>query len=115
MVTLNDGPSKDPEILEQRKKLGDSLQNNIPLSRAVSQVLEREIDQRGLLAFESESIFDVPAASTLNFHDKVYKFITHIYHSTNRLHQGPSFSQTYTFGAKTEVFAKNPTPDSDYP
>ncbi|OTB20561.1 hypothetical protein K445DRAFT_299605 [Daldinia sp. EC12] len=72
LVTLNDGPSKDPEILEQRKKLGDSLQNNISLSRAVSQVLEREIDQRGLLAFESESIFDVPAASTLNFHDKVH-------------------------------------------
>ncbi|KAF3065267.1 hypothetical protein GL218_01461 [Daldinia childiae] len=39
--------------------------------------MEQEIDQRELLAWESESITDLPSASTLSFQDKVYLIARH--------------------------------------
>ncbi|KAI0115084.1 hypothetical protein F4814DRAFT_459935 [Daldinia grandis] len=76
-VTLDDRSSKDQETLEQRRKLRNLLGKDRPLSRAVDHILEQEIDQRELLAFESESIFDIPSASTLSFHDKVHLIAKH--------------------------------------
>lgn len=75
VVPLGDDPPTDQKILEQREQLG-ALQGNERLSGAVNYLLDQEIEQNALLAFESESIFNVPPASTLKFYEKVVSILS---------------------------------------
>ncbi|KAI8966858.1 Tim17/Tim22/Tim23/Pmp24 family-domain-containing protein [Daldinia sp. FL1419] len=77
LLTLDDTPPKDPEALWQLQRLGDLVKNKELLARAIDKLLDKEIDERALLAFESESILDVSPPSTLSFHDKVHLIAKH--------------------------------------
>ncbi|KAI1393470.1 uncharacterized protein F4822DRAFT_14104 [Hypoxylon trugodes] len=69
-IPLDDRTSIMRQYVEQRE-LFNTLEENKGLSDAVNKLLEEEIDQKGYLAFESESIFDIPPASTLKLNSKV--------------------------------------------
>ncbi|KAI0013681.1 hypothetical protein F4779DRAFT_348646 [Xylariaceae sp. FL0662B] len=70
-VPFNSNPASNPDLLRKRTQLSEAIAMNQALAVAVNTLLNKQIDREGWLAFESESIFDVPPASSLKFYKKI--------------------------------------------
>ncbi|KAI2630952.1 hypothetical protein GGR54DRAFT_635558 [Hypoxylon sp. NC1633] len=107
-------PPADGDIAQQCHRLQLMRQDDL-LARAVNYLLDKEIEEKGLLGFECLSTLDIPSPSILMFHEKVrlvskYHLVTYLWLPSLAPNPEQSRSPTPELGQSS-----SPTPEPEQP